>query len=398
MDTPRLWSDIAVDAHRWTAKSDRFMQLLKLCLERGARHPLTLSVHSRTLYSSVQAQALFELLAEHSDRWERVSFSMTAHQLKHFLRVDRGLQSLRRLSLKLSLKLSIAEMEMEDIGNVSIFQDAPKLQHVHLRTDDLPFCPKLSWEQLRTFTYQADSHVKDLVPFMAFIENLSHPEAAFELRDFNPARLDSILPLPPIRSTISSLLVVLSDAQHPQSTEVLGQMLGCLTLPHLRELHILSHCFQMYWPVNQFESLSSRSSFHDALRVLELSNVTITEDELVRSIMSLASLERLAILEHREMRTNHALISDSLLLRLTRHSDKSDLSLVPQLKYFRCTSLCRFSAQVLFDFMASRVVPGKGPFQTVIHRRDDASIEFEPQTFQQLQALVQKGDLRFDLR
>jgi hypothetical protein len=373
------------------------MQLLKLCLERGARHPLTLSVHSGTLYESVQAQALFELLAEHSDRWERVSFSMTAHQLKHFLRVDRGLQSLRRLSLKL---ISIVEMKMEDIGNVGIFQDAPKLQHVHLRTDYLPFCPKLPWEQLLTFTYQAnsDTPVRDLVPFMAFIGNLSHPEAAFELRDFSPTRLDSILPLPPIRSTISSLLVVLSDARHPQSTDVLGQMLGCLTLPHLRELHILSHCFQMYWPVNQFESLSSRSSFYDALRVLELSNVTITEDELVRSIMSLASLERLAILEHRPMRTNHALISDSLLLRLTRHSDKSDLSLVPQLKYFRCTSLCRFSAQVLFDFMASRVVPGKGPFQTVIHRLDDASIEFEPQTFHHLQTLVQNGYLRFDLR
>ncbi|KAJ7926204.1 hypothetical protein B0H13DRAFT_1466506, partial [Mycena leptocephala] len=45
MDTPGLWSDIAVDAYRWTPESDRFMQLLKLCLERGARHPLTLSVH-----------------------------------------------------------------------------------------------------------------------------------------------------------------------------------------------------------------------------------------------------------------------------------------------------------------------------------------------------------------
>jgi hypothetical protein len=118
--------------------------------------------------------------------------------------------------------------------------------------------------------------------------------------------------------------------------------------------------------------------------------------------MSLASLERLAISDHRPMHdTNlpdHVLISDSLLLHLTRDFDKSDLSLVPQLKYFGCTSLCRFSTQVLVDFMASRVAPGKVPFQTVIHRLDDASIEFEPQTFQHLQALVQNGYLRFDLR
>jgi hypothetical protein len=179
-------------------------------------------------------------------------------------------------------------------------------------------------------------------------------------------------------------------------------MLGCLTLPHLRELHILRKWSQTYWPVNQFESLSSRSSFHNTLRVLELHGVTITEDELVRSIMSLAFLERLAISDRLAMgRINlpdHVLISDSLLLRLTRPSDKSNLSLVPQLKYFGCTSLCRFSAQVLVDFMASRVAPGKVPFQTVIHRLDDASIEFEPQTFQHLQALVQNGYLRFDLQ
>jgi hypothetical protein len=293
-------------------------------------------------------------------------------------------------------------MEMEDIGNVAIFQDAPQLQHVHLRTFEMPFCPKLPWGQLRTFTYQAGEFATDLVPFMAFLGNLSHPEAAFELRDFSPKRLDLTLPLPPIRSTISSLLVVLNEAEQPQSTETLGQIFGCLTLPRLRELHIPPHWSQTYWPLNQFESLSSRSSFHDTLRVLELHGITITEDELVRSIMSLAFLERLAISDRLAMRhinlPDHVLISDSLLLRLTRPSDKSDLSLVPQLKYFGCTSLCRFSAQLLFDFMASRVSPGKGPFQTIIHRLGYASIEFEPQTFQQLQALVQKGELLFDLQ
>ncbi|KAJ7926212.1 hypothetical protein B0H13DRAFT_2265981 [Mycena leptocephala] len=202
MDTPGLWSDITVHAYRWTQESDRFMQLLKLCLERGARHPLILSVHSGTL-SSVQAQALFELLAEHSDRWERVSFLMAVDELKPFRPVDRGLDSLRSLSLEL---ISVTEWEMADIGNVDIFEDAPKLQHVHLSTYDVPFCPKLPWRQLRTFTYQG-VYVTDLAPLMAFIGNLSHPDAAFELRGFSPERLDSIplfpqsdLPSPPYLS------------------------------------------------------------------------------------------------------------------------------------------------------------------------------------------------------
>jgi hypothetical protein len=400
MDTPGLWSDITVHAYRWTQESDRFMQLLKLCLERGARHPLILSVHSGTL-SSVQAQALFELLAEHSDRWERVSFLMAVDELKPFRPVDRGLDSLRSLSLEL---ISVTEEEMADIGNVDIFEDASNLQHVHLSTYNVPFCPKLPWRQLRTFTYQG-VYVTDLAPFMAFIGNLSHPEAAFELRDFNPARVDSILPLSPIRSTISSLLVVLDTymAEHHQSTQALGQILGCLTLPHLRELHIPLQRAQTYWPVNQFESLSSRSSFYDTLRVLELSGIAITEDELVRSIVSLRCLEHLVVSEQRVIfsyttRPENVLISDSLLLRLTWHSDKSDLSLVPQLRYFGCTSFCMFSAQVLFDFMASRVAPDKRPFQTIIRRLGDTYVEFEPQIFQRLQELVQKGDLRFELQ
>jgi hypothetical protein len=57
-----------------------------------------------------------------------------------------------------------------------------------------------------------------------------------------------------------------------------------------------------------------------------------------------------------------------------------------------------FSAQVLFDFMASRVAPDKRPFQTIIRRLGDTYVEFEPQIFQRLQELVQKGDLRFELQ
>ncbi|KAJ7926207.1 hypothetical protein B0H13DRAFT_2313777 [Mycena leptocephala] len=233
-----------------------------------------------------------------------------------------------------------------------------------------------------------------LGPFLSLMENLSHPEAAFELDCFDAMAVNLPSALPPIRSTISSFLLAL-NSQH--SVENLGYALDSLIFPHLRELRFRNSNFRrvMPWPVTQFESLSSRSSFQNTLRILEFSGITITEEELVRSVVSLTSLERLVISDQPADNLNHILITDYLLVRLTRNPDTPVLC--PQLKYLGCTSFCRFSAEVLFDFVASRVVPGKGPFQSVIRRLGGASVEFEPQTFQKLQELVQKGDLRFCL-
>ncbi|KAJ7138092.1 hypothetical protein C8R44DRAFT_547135, partial [Mycena epipterygia] len=49
LGTPRLWSDIAVDVFNWPRDPAPFLQVLRKSLERGAGHPLTLSVGAGTV-------------------------------------------------------------------------------------------------------------------------------------------------------------------------------------------------------------------------------------------------------------------------------------------------------------------------------------------------------------
>jgi hypothetical protein len=65
---------------------------------------------------------------------------------------------------------------------------------------------------------------------------------------------------------------------------------------------------------------------------------------------------------------------------------------------YRPLALTRENDEFCPASLASRVAPNKRPFQTVIRRLGDTSVEFEPQVFNHLQELVRKGDLRFDLR
>ncbi|KAJ6480789.1 hypothetical protein C8R47DRAFT_1135803 [Mycena vitilis] len=100
---------------------------------------------------------------------------------------------------------------------------------------------------------------------MALMINLSHAAAAFELHDLNGTQLQCPLHLGPIRSTISSLAFLIDG--YKQDSQVLAEIMGCLTLPHLRELHISTTCHfnvPLTWPLQQFGSLSSRSAFHDS--------------------------------------------------------------------------------------------------------------------------------------
>ncbi|KAJ6537625.1 hypothetical protein B0H19DRAFT_1382379 [Mycena capillaripes] len=262
MGTPKLWSDIAVDIFRWltTADSVKFINGLKTCLQLGEQHPLTLTVHLNGDPYSL-SETVLELLAEHSNRWDRVFFVMTAFQLNMLRRVMGKLDALRSFRY--------------------IFFFQPDCAIV-------PFCPKLPWRQLRTFTYKTDGNVRDFSPFIAVMGNLSHPEAAFQLHAMND-RLPTLTPgLSPIESTISFLLVDLSAIRDPQPTsQGLGDALGRLTLRYLRELRFICTHYPgsvMFWPVSQFETFAARSSFQDTLRILEIPSVVITEDELVRSL------------------------------------------------------------------------------------------------------------------
>ncbi|KAJ7121793.1 hypothetical protein C8R43DRAFT_1150892 [Mycena crocata] len=148
--------------------------------------------------------------------------------------------------------------------------------------------------------------------------------------------------------------------------------------------------------MNQFGSLSLRSSFHDTLRVLEIPDVTIIEEDLLRIRDSLVSLETLVIGDQLGFRDipEHILITDTLLLRLTRTTDSQ---LIRRLKRFFCTSFMEFSADVYFNFVASRIASGEEPFRCGLRYLAYTLNEFDAVVHQKLLDLVQKGEVDFSI-
>ncbi|KAJ7685792.1 hypothetical protein DFH06DRAFT_1314063 [Mycena polygramma] len=341
---------------------------------------------------------------QHSDRWQNIDLTVPSRGLNMLQRAKGRVSMLERLSLCI---LSGESMPAWN-DNTGIFFDAPRLKHVHFSSSYLSNLPKLPWKQLHTFGCPTPQRAEDLISVLALMIKLSHPDAAFELHDLNGGYLRCPLHLPAITSTIRSLtfLVHAHKRYGQRAAQILAEIVGCLTLTHPRELHVrtLYHWdVPLAWPVHQLDPLSSRSAFHHTLRVLEIPGVAITEDDLVRSLASLGSLEHQIIADQGDSDyriPEHILITNSFLLRLACPPDTADrnLGLVPQLKYMGCTSLCRFNAQVLFEFMASRTALGRDPFETVISCFKGVSVEFEPEVSKKISELVIKGTLRFQVK
>ncbi|KAJ6480744.1 hypothetical protein C8R47DRAFT_1050065 [Mycena vitilis] len=394
--TSKLWSEITIHPSGWTtATLARFLAALEMCLGRGRQHPLILSATLRNV--SVSPPAL-EFLGQHSNRWQSVDFTATPDEL-HTLHVKGRVNLLE----KISLCIFPAGGNESVVANTDIFLDAPRLKHVQFSSPPpvVSYLPKLPWEQLHMFGCPAPQRAEDLINIMALMPNLSHPDAAFELQKLNAYFLECPLHLPSIKPTISSLTFLVDVPRDKERfQQILAEIMGCLTLPQLRELHIRSSLTwnMSPWPGGEFQSLSSRSSFHNTLRVLEIPGVGIADDELVLSLTSLGSLERLIIADRPGYGDHnldeHVLITDSLLLRLTCTHDTSYPGLVPQLNYIHCTSLCKFSTHVFFDFMASRVVLNSRQFETVVRCLKRASLKFEPDVRRKISTMVSEGVLK----
>lgn len=113
------------------------------------------------------------------------------------------------------------------------------------------------------------------------------------------------------------------------------------------------------WAHSEFIALSSRSSFHDHLQILQLLHVAISEGELLPCLSVLGSLQRLAIWDH-QLPDNHV-ITNTLLSRRTRTPDSPVL--LPHLHALTCISRLRFDDSVYLNFLISRVPLDGGTFE-----------------------------------
>ncbi|KAJ7121771.1 hypothetical protein C8R43DRAFT_74536 [Mycena crocata] len=389
LGTPRLWSDIAVDLYycQWSEDAGEFIHLLSTALKRGAHHPLTLSLVVGD-YNNVELEhsvSTFTLVAQHSRRWKHMYFR--GH--------PSGFDSMSHIKGKLDI-LETLSIEWEQDAVVDLFEIAPRLTKVSVNFENAQLCPKLPWDQLRSFTC-IDANSEKISHITGLMQSLSHPEAAFELLRFYPAAMAAAPDHPPaVTSTISSFLVEM----WPNVNLALGDIFGCLTLPHLRKLFVVRVAGSkgpIPWPAKKFESLSLRSSLCDTLRVLELTAVAITDDELLRCLASLGSLEHLFVSDQPEFgnRPEYVLITDTLLLRLTHPPD-----LIPKLRTFTCTSLYKFNADIYFNFVASRILAGQKPlepFRCILRHFADTPHDFDSSAHQKLLELVQNGELELSI-
>ncbi|KAJ7138101.1 hypothetical protein C8R44DRAFT_975973 [Mycena epipterygia] len=403
LGTPRLWSDIALDLYCWPKDPAPFLQLLRTSLERGAPHPLKLAVTIGSFHEPFRP--VLELLAEHCDRWQSVSLEMEGGMLGDIQHVKGRLGALERLSLKLSKDLRAEDKSK--ISDMSVFESAPRLTHVHFASENTRLFPQLPWKQLRSFTLKDPTKTEegtDIPRGLVFMQNLSHPEAAFEFLDFGVLPGALLLGLLPLTSGISSLLLEVWSHFPAATAQALGEFMDCLTLPHLHELRFVHSSFSdtILLLVSQFESFSLRSSFADTLRFLEITHVAITAEDLVRALSTLESLQRLVISDHQRpswtLASDYILISDALLLRLTSTPDSSDSTLVPKLNHIACTSLFQFTAGIYVDFVTSRIAPDRPPFQAFLHPLGVPPDDFDTEVLRELVDLTETGELRFVLK
>ncbi|KAJ7453174.1 hypothetical protein FB451DRAFT_1373894, partial [Mycena latifolia] len=399
IETPKFWSDIVVCGNRWPENPTRPLDLLRTSLERGARYPLTLSVDLAFVPDST-AQAVLDLVMEYCERWQSVAISMDIAGLSSMQNIEGRLGMLERLELQF-LNQTDSDSVVDGI-ELTVFQTAPRLSHVRFGNLNQHPCPKVPWKQLRSFIYEHHQG-HDVAAALALMRNL-HSETVFELRDFDPWGLDLPLALSPLTARVFSFCIAPCTRRDPhEAVQALGDLLNCLTLLDLCEFSIdrARHRFSnaIYFPQIQFHSLSMRSSFKDTLRTLDLRHVIMTEGELLHSLATLASLECLIIGDqHRLYKLpKHILITDALFLGLTSIPNSPDSCLVPELKYFACTSFFEFSAQAYLDFIASRVIPGRAPFHSIIRYFSGTSHELELGLLSELLELVDKGELNFQL-
>ncbi|KAJ7121770.1 hypothetical protein C8R43DRAFT_1112164 [Mycena crocata] len=393
--TPRLWSDIAVNLDWWPedlSKQTPFRNLLTTSIERGGKQPLELTLRPASQETGHYGPA-YTLLADHCQRWQHLSLFGPSASLGHLSCIKGNLDALETLVFQ-----SWGEETSSDL-----FEIAPRLTTVSLQLENSQFCPKLPWDQLCSVVC-IELDIEDIPYITASLQKVSHPDAVFEIRRFHTVTNAIWTDIPAVTSTVSSLLVEVCPHTDPSRSNIcLGRIFSCLTLPRLRKLFFV--CGGLYknrmpWPMNQFESLSSRSSFCNTLRVLEIPEVTITEDELIRSVTTLGSLERLVISDQRKYDglPEHVLITDALLLRLT-HTSGSQL--IPNLTHFTCTTFFKFSANIYFDFVVSRIrrlASDKVPFQCGLCHFQETAYDFDLDVQEKLLELVEKRELEFSIR
>ncbi|KAF7375348.1 hypothetical protein MSAN_00422000 [Mycena sanguinolenta] len=355
MGTPSLWCDIELDTILWDTHIHRAtaVALLESTLIRGGNSPLNVSL---TEGEHAFPAPVFTLLAAHSQRWE--TFSCPSYFLDAFSDIHGKLPRLRRLHLYAG---------EEEPGSLDVWSSMPNLTSLvlvgEIFTYDRHTLPLAQLRQLECTTIERYD-TENAISLMPLLPSAAEFRLAIQLID-NPPDWSQMAS---VTSNISTFyLHLMEDFDTEHSLVVLQCILNALTLPCLT-LFELESCeyprCPLLWPHHAFLTLCARSSFDSTLRTLEIYDVHITEAQLLECLSHLPSLERLAISDHQPVApisaragvgADEVLVTDTLLVKLTRTADSDAPSLVPCLSSLGCQTLMRFDDRVLLALAVSRI-------------------------------------------
>ncbi|KAJ7263115.1 hypothetical protein C8J57DRAFT_1334745 [Mycena rebaudengoi] len=400
MDVPTFWSTIHIDLDHWRKPSETDITLLGLLestLGRGKSCPLT--IHMKGSVSSLVPTVVFSLLAQHSERWLKLSITEYCSSL-------RDLSAARnRVPILQSLELDVLGLSSDAIDT---FEIAPKLTSFTFPGPLKGVCV-VPLSQLREIV-SLRNWPHDVAKTMSVMTSMSR-QTTFRLqllfRNFHPADCH-LMVLPAVTSDIPFLAIQVDPSLSDGVTsELLGRILDSLTLPLLHGFELSSGRYPdqpVPWVHAPFLNLAQRASFHTHLKSLDISASTITEPELIECLSELPFLQQLTISDHRPIfsyRRDHGadlvLITDTLLRRLAWVSDPS--CLVPKLHHLRFPTRLEFDENVLLELILSRLTPGRtplGPFAVEIRRLPEYSRKLNQEVLAQLDKLHSQRELYFN--
>ncbi|KAF7360870.1 F-box domain-containing protein [Mycena sanguinolenta] len=375
IDTSTFWSTVEVSSivGHTPALLERTIALLNARLARTRDTALSvllwlnrdgLPFHPR----------IFELLAEHSHRWDSVQVVGSL----------RGLDT-SVLSGKLLRLTSLAIPG--DPDTMQPFTIAPRLETLciaspllyphslneflrleHLRSFECVVVHPMEFEVVRSWMAQPHATGVAELP-LTFVIQCQH-----FLQHYTSLKR---MCLPSIAGCISALTVCTTMEKfnvHDMAT-IVEHIFASVTPRQLRRLAMACSGypqFALQWPHVEFLGLCERSGLAHSLRTLRIVEVHIAESDLLQVLSLLAALERLEVGDPPEKSGTSErgenfselkdLITDSLLRAMSQAPGRD--CLVPSLSYFACVSRLTFTHGLLVDFAAFRVARLSGSFSS----------------------------------
>ncbi|KAJ7983293.1 hypothetical protein DFH06DRAFT_1467120 [Mycena polygramma] len=364
INTPTFWSNVEIngvalrDSRRRCRQSvlDKTLRILRAGLDRSDNAPLSISLKCE---GELLPTPIFQLLAQHSHRWETVHFGCSLEGIETL--VLRG-----RLPRLKNISFLTAPQTIEFLEVVPCLKALDGIPPAMLHSKFVG--ELLRRENVQSLACRAHSR-RDFQDIISLLPKLSVGTDLYLTIHAEPGHRQGFQPhwtiplrLPSVTAPIFTLVCVALIPKY--STSALRQIFASLTLPNLRKIILACGFYPKVvfeWPHTEFLALCERSDLGRCLKNLQIAEVRITERELLEILVVLPALEHLEVGDvpsseatNTDNSSESVLITDNFLRAMTCAPGQEDCP-VPRLSYLACVSRLAFTHNSLADFITSRL-------------------------------------------